>query len=238
MLAALCASAQVNIQFHYDLGRSIYPQSESDRQNVTVRFEQFRSDQLGNIYYFVNFDFYSAGMKGTYLEFSREFNLRKSLAAHIEYNGGVTTGHDSEYGSQYQHALLVGPAYNLHSPDYRRTLSFRALYKQYFKGHFNKAYPGFQLTTAWTMNFGERDIFSFSGYVDFWRNRNAFTGKYNYIVITEPQFWINFDSIKGVHKTGISIGTKQELSNNLIVPCSGSRTLFWNPSVALKWTMN
>lgn len=67
LCAILCASgamAQVNIQAHYDFGRFIYPHSEADRQKVTVRLEQYRPDRLGSIYYFVNFDFHSKGMKG------------------------------------------------------------------------------------------------------------------------------------------------------------------------------
>ena len=96
-LMGTVASAQVNVQFHYDLGRQFYPQSQNDRQHFTATLEQFRPDRLGNIFYFIDLDFYAKGMKGAYLEFSREFNVSaKGLAAHIDYNGGVTTGHYME----------------------------------------------------------------------------------------------------------------------------------------------
>ena len=46
-VAALTASAQ-NIQVHYDFGRNIYPDEESDRQKVTVTLEQFKADKWGS----------------------------------------------------------------------------------------------------------------------------------------------------------------------------------------------
>lgn len=234
---ALGAAAQVNFQVHYDFGRMLYPQRQSDRQKVTATIEQFRPDRLGSIYWFVDFDFYSKGMKGAYLEFSREFNVRKGLAAHIEYNGGLTSGHDSEYGSQFQHCLLVGPAYNLASEDFRRTLSFQVLYKEFFKSYDNVNYASFQLTGVWGLQFGQRDMFTFAGYVDLWLNRIPGVGDRNLSLTTEPQFWFNFDGIAGARKTGLSIGTEWEISNNFIVPTYGNRTFYVNPTIGLKWTL-
>ena len=66
LLATLDASAQVDVQMHYDLGRKTNPNSEADRQNITATVEQFRPDRLGNIFYFIDFDFYSKGMKGAH----------------------------------------------------------------------------------------------------------------------------------------------------------------------------
>ena len=67
LAAALSTSAQVNIQLHYDFGRLMNPHSESDRQQVTATIEQYRPDRLGNTFWFVDFDFYSKGMKGAYI---------------------------------------------------------------------------------------------------------------------------------------------------------------------------
>ena len=234
-LSSMALSAQVNLQLHYDFGRLLYPDSEADRQMVTATIEQFRPDRLGSIFYFIDFDFYSRGVKGAYMEFSREFTVWKGLAAHMEYNGGLTSGHASEYASQFQHALLVGPAYNFASSDFKRTFSVQALYKQYFKGHYDKAYPSFQLTAVWGMTFGRRDMFTFSGYVDMWRNHKA-DGHYNLIVAGEPQFWFNLDGIT-TSKTGLSIGTEVELSDNFIFPTAGSKTFYCNPTLAVKWTL-
>lgn len=233
---ALGATSQVNVQLHYDFGRLMNPHSEKDRQQVTATIEQFRPDRLGSTFWFVDFDFYSKGMKGAYLEFAREFNIWRGLAGHIEYNGGLTSGHYSEYGSQFQHALLVGPAWNFASKDFRRTLSLQAMYKQYFKGQENKAYPSFQLTGVWNVNFGKKDMFTFAGFVDLWRDRTS-AGKIRLTVCSEPQFWFNLDGVDGISGTGLSFGTEIEISNNFIVPDKGSRTFFCNPTLGLKWTM-
>lgn len=236
VMGCLCATAQVNVQLHYDFGRNLYPDSEADRARVTATLEQFRPDRLGSIFYFVDLDLYRKGMKGAYVEFAREFTVYKGFAAHIEYNGGLTSGRDSEYASQFQHALLVGGAWNGHSADFSRTISLQAMYKQYFKGHGNKAFSSFQLTGVWNVNFAERRMFTFSGFADLWLNRRT-DGDHNLIFITEPQLWYNFDSLKGARKTGLSIGTEVELSNNFIFPTSGTRTFFCNPTLAVKWTM-
>ena len=234
---ALGATSQVNVQLHYDFGRLMNPHSEKDRQQVTATIEQFRPDRLGSTFWFVDFDFYSKGMKGAYIEFAREFNIWRGLAGHIEYDGGLTTGHRSEYGSQFQHALLVGPAWNFASKDYRRTLSVQAMYKQYFEGQNDKAYPSFQLTGVWHVDFGRNDMFTFNGFVDLWRDRRASDGKIRLTVCSEPQLWFNLDKVEGVSGTGLSFGTEVELSNNFIVPAKGNRTFFCNPTLAIKWTM-
>lgn len=237
LVAALGALAQVDVQLHYDFGRNLYPDSEADRAKLTATIEQFRPDRLGSIFYFVDFDFYRKGMKGAYLEFSREFNIKNGFAAHIEYNGGLTSGHASEYASQFQHALLLGGAWNGHSADFRRTLSLQAMYKQYFKGHGNQAFSSFQLTGVWSVSFARGGMFTFSGFADLWLNRHI-NGDHDLIFITEPQFWFNFDSLRGARKTGLSIGTEIEMSNNFIYPTSASAgTFYCNPTLALKWTM-
>ena len=59
-LTALSTKAQ-NIQLHYDLGANLYPTEEATRQAVTVTFEHFRPDRLGNIFYFIDLDFYAKG---------------------------------------------------------------------------------------------------------------------------------------------------------------------------------
>ena len=88
-----------NIQLHYDFGRSIYseqlggPQDDNlgRRANVTLTLEQFKADNWGSWFYFVDIDFSSKFIEGAYAEISREFNLGKQspIAAHIEYNGGL-----------------------------------------------------------------------------------------------------------------------------------------------------
>ena len=190
------AVAQIDIQAHWDFGRQAYPDAEATRQNMTITFEQFRPDRLGNIFYFIDLDMYSKGMKGAYIEFSREFNIgKKGLAIHGEYNGGCTTGKNAAFASQFQHALLLGPAYNWHNSDYSFTWGVQAMFKQYFKGLNHCAFPGFQLTGIWGWTFGQEDMFTFSGFIDFWRNPKPTTGSYAITMLAEPQLWFNLNSV-------------------------------------------
>ena len=234
-LTTLSTKAQ-NIQLHYDFGANLYPTEEATRQAVTVTFEHFRPDRLGNIFYFIDLDFYAKGIKGVYLEFSREFNIgKKGFAVHGEYNGGCTTGKDATWASQFQHAVLIGPAYNGHNADYSFTWAVQALYKHYIKGNTSKAYPSFQLTGVWGWNFGRQQMFTFSGYIDLWRNHTALD-TYNLILMSESQFWFNLNSVTK-HKTNLSVGTEAEISNNFIFTddATSTKTFFVNPTLALKW---
>ena len=101
-IAAISVQAQ-NVQVHYDLGRNIYPDEEAGRQKVTVTLEQFKADQWGSWFYFVDIDFSRKFTEGAYTEISREFNLgKKGFAAHVEYDGGL-----NRFGS-FQQAGLLG----------------------------------------------------------------------------------------------------------------------------------
>src|SRR5574344_2674392 len=95
LVATFVANAQ-NLQVHYDFGRAIYSDEEATRQRVTLTFEQFKADKLGSWFWFIDLDMYHDGMKGAYTEISREFTLASpskssSLAAHVEYDGGMTS---------------------------------------------------------------------------------------------------------------------------------------------------
>ena len=146
-VAALTANAQ-NIQLHYDFGRNIYPNQEADRQKVTVTLEQFKADKWGSWYYFVDLDLSSKFFRSAYTEISREFKLGKEspFAAHVEYNGGL--GRDEI--RSFQHAALLGGAYNGHNADFSKTWSVQVLYKRFFKSYeYTSAYNSFQLTGVW-----------------------------------------------------------------------------------------
>lgn len=233
---SLTANAQ-NIQLHYDFGRHLYPNEEETRQIATLTFEHYRPDRLGSIFYFIDLDIYAKGLKGAYLEFSREFNIgKKGFAIHGEYNGGCTTSKGATWAAQFQHAFLLGPAFNWHNSDYSFTCGVQAMYKHYLKGVNNaKAYPGFQLTGVWGWTFGKEKMFTFSGFIDFWRNHKG-NDEYNVIMLTEPQFWFNLNGVTKA-KTNLSIGTEIEISNNFVINEANSKTFFVNPTLALKWTM-
>jgi hypothetical protein len=217
-------SAQ-NIQLHYDFGRNIYSDEESDRQKVTVTLEQFKADKWGSWYYFVDIDLTSKFFRSAYTEISREFKLGKEtpFAAHIEYNGGL--GRDDI--RSFQHAALIGPAYNGHSADFSKTWSVQLMYKQFFKSYdYTHSYASFQLTGVWGLTFANKKC-TFSGFVDFWRGENA-NGNGQLVILSEPQFWYNITD-------HFSVGSEVEISNNFIYNTYDDKSFFVNPTLAVKW---
>lgn len=229
-IAAISIDAQ-NIQLHYDFGRNIYPHEEDGRPKVTVTVEQFKADQWGSWFYFVDIDMSRKFTEGAYTEISREFNLGKHspFAAHIEYNGGL-----NRFGS-FQQSALIGPAWNGHSADFSKTYSVQLMYKQFFKSYdTTHAYASVQLTGVWGITFANKAC-TFSGYIDFLRGEDA--NNHGQLVIqSEPQFWYNFNSIKGLENTNLSIGTEVEFGYNFIFNTYNNRDTFINPTLALKWT--
>lgn len=226
--AVITVQAQ-DIQLHYDFGRNIYPNEEDGRQKVTVTVEQFKADKLGSWYYFVDLDLSSKFFRSAYTEISREFKFGKEspFAAHIEYDGGL--GRD-QIGS-FQHAALLGAAYNGHNADFSKTWSVQLMYKRYFKSYdYTRAYHSFQLTGVWGLNFAGGKC-TFSGFIDFWRGENWRAGHEGHgmlVILTEPQFWYNVTK-------NISFGSEVEISNNFIYHTYNDKSFFINPTVAFKW---
>lgn len=225
-VAALTATAQ-NIQLHYDFGRNIYPDEEDGRQKVTVTVEQFKADNWGSWYYFVDLDLSRKFFKGAYTEISREFNLgnQSPFAAHIEYDGGMNLG------GSFQQAALVGAAYNGHNADFSKTWSVQLLYKRFFKSYdYTSTYNSAQLTGVWGINFAGGKG-TFSGFIDFWRGENWRPGKEGHgmlVILSEPQIWYNVTS-------NISFGSEIEISNNFIYNTYNDNAFFINPTFAFKW---
>jgi hypothetical protein len=220
-VAAMGVSAQ-NIQVHYDFGRNIYPDQEDGRQKVTVTLEQFKADQWGSWYYFVDVDLTNKFTEGAYTEISREFNIgKKGFAAHVEYDGGL-----SKSGS-FQQAALLGGAYNGHNADFSKTWSVQLMYKRFFKSYdYTSPYNSVQLTGVWGLNFANKKC-TFSGFVDFWRGENA-NGNGQLVVLSEPQFWYNVTD-------HFSVGGEVEISNNFIYNTYDDKSFFVNPTLAVKW---
>jgi hypothetical protein len=224
VILALTVQAQ-NIQLHYDFGRNIYTGEEAGRAKVTITLEQFKADQWGSWFYFVDIDLSRHFAESAYTEISRELTLGKQspFAAHVEYDGGL-----SRNGS-FQQAALAGAAYNGHTEDFSKTWSVQMLYKQIFKSYENThSFASAQLTGVWSLSFLNRKC-TFSGFIDFWRGEKA-NGHGCLVILTEPQFWYNATS-------HLSIGTEWEMSNNFVynVDPNSSKTFFWNPTLGLKW---
>lgn len=228
IIAAISAKAQ-DIQLHYDFGRNIYPDEEAGRQKVTLTVEQFKADQWGSWYYFVDVDLSRKFTEGAYTEISREFNIGKQgFAAHAEFDGGL-----NRFGS-FQQAGLLGAAWNGHNADFSTTYSVQLMYKHYFKSYdYTNSYMSCQLTGVWSTTFANKAC-TFSGFIDFWRGEKA-NQHGQLVILTEPQLWYNFNSIKGLEKTNLSIGTEVEISNNFIYNTYNDKTFFINPTLALKW---
>jgi hypothetical protein len=225
-VAALGVQAQ-NIQLHYDFGRTMYSNEEAGRPKATITLEQFKADEWGSWFYFVDVDLSRHFTESAYTEISREINLSKSLpiAAHVEYDGGL-----NKTGS-FQQAGLAGLAYNGHTADFSKTWSVQMLYKQYFKSYDNThSYASAQLTGVWGMNL-LNDKLRFAGFIDFWRGEKA-NGHGCLVVLTEPQLWYNITP-------HLAVGTEWEISNNFIfnVDPTSDKTFFFNPTLALKWNL-
>ncbi|MBR1415492.1 MAG: DUF5020 family protein [Prevotella sp.] len=221
-VAAIAAQAQ-DVQLHYDLGRNLYADEEAGRQKVTMTVEQFKADQWGSWYYFVDVDFSRKFTEAAYTEISREFKLGKQspFAAHVEYDGGL-----NRFGS-FQQAALIGPAWNGHNADYSTTYSVQLMYKRYFKSYnYTSAYHSAQLTGVWSTTFANKKC-TFAGFIDFWRGEKA-NGHGQLVVLTEPQLWYNATE-------HLSIGTEWEVSDNFVFNTFNDKTFFVNPTVALKW---
>ena len=231
LIAAISANAQ-NIQVHYDFGRHLYPDEQPNRQKLTVTLEQFKADQWGSWFYFVDIDISRKFTEGAYTEIAREFNLGKQspFAAHIEYDGGLRRT------NSFQQAGLVGLAWNGHSEDFSKTYSVQLMYKQYFKSYEDtRSYASCQLTGVWGITFANKAC-TFSGFVDLWRGEKSENGHGQLVFLTEPQFWYNFNSIPGWEHTNLSIGTEVEVSNSFIYNTYNEKSFFINPTLALKWT--
>ncbi len=233
MAFTMTAGAQ-NIQLHYDLGHTLYGDL-SARPNVTTTVEMFKPDKWGSTYFFTDIDYFTDGVAGAYWEISREFSLTKNKrwALHLEYDGGATSIEHTAIASRFQHAFLGGGAWNWASQDFSKTFSVQAMYKYYFKGHGRGAFNGFQLTAVWGDTFAN-GLCTFSGFVDVWYDKDV-CGKL--IVLSEPQFWFNLNTLKGMDGVNVSVGTEVEISNNFVFDKEGRNNKFFAiPTIAAKWT--
>lgn len=225
-----------NVQLHYDLGHTLY-QDLTTRPSMTTTVEMFKPDRWGSTFMFTDIDYQRDGVAGAYWEIAREFTVSKNKqwAAHIEYNGGLTSDENTWAATRFQHAMLAGPAWNWHNSDFSRTFSIQAMYKYYFKNrHWNAgAFSSFQLTEVWSLSFA-KGLCTFSGFCDTWYDP---TVKGNWIVLSEPQLWFNLNTLKGWDKINLSLGTEVELSHNFVWNERGEHNSFYAiPTIAAKWT--
>lgn len=222
LLVALGLQAQ-NLQLHYDFGK--------DRKYVTSTVEMFKPDKWGSTFFFIDMNYDADNGKTislAYWEIARGISLGKSpFAAHIEYNGGFGQFYTNPgYGAYpINNAWLAGLDYNFNNSDFTRGITFQALYK-YIK---DKSDASFQLTTVWYMHMLNKKL-TFSGFADFWGEKNTFANddesvdETKFVFLTEPQIWFNFTE-------NISIGGEIEMASNF----GGVKGFGVNPTLAAKW---
>ena len=258
-VAGFAQNVQFHYDFGHQMYKGADKNLES-RGHMTTTVEMFRPDSWGSTYFFVDMDYLSsdkaknakyAGVQGAYWEISREFCFWQGTkmdwqSFHIEYNGGLNT-----QAGTYNDAWLTGLTYSGHSKDFSKTWSFSAMYKaipQSAKIDGTRGWEhGFQLTGVWGINFAHGWC-TFSGFVDFWKESRPWQGKVvettdadgnvvkttkgtKYILLSEPQFWVNLNKIKGMDKVNLSVGGEVELSNNF-----AGTGFFAIPTLAAKWT--
>ena len=208
------AQAQTNFQTFYDLGR----------KHFTTTLEGFHTDDWGNTFFFIDYDFNNkidktvVSPSGSYFEIARCLNFWQDsslapLSLQLEYNGGLGLG----FG--INSAFLVGADWFLHSKDYKNTLNLKLLYKHFV--HMSSKVP-MQFTAVW----GMQDLFGlaglrFSGFVDLWCEGDEA------VVLSEPQLWYNFGT------KHFNLGGEVELSYNFggmagfhVLPCIGTKWVF------------
>ena len=228
LLGAITASAQLNVQFHYDMGRAIYGSELSNRPLWTATIENFTADKWGSTYFFVDGNFAENQMHSVYAEFARELKFWKApVAVHLEYNGGLS----GKTGS-YNDAYLAGAAYNWANNDFSKTFSVQAMYKYLAKQQIGTKHS-WQLTAVWGVHFA-KGLCSFTGFADLWHD-NAVDG--SLVFCGEPQFWFNFAPLNWVDDDcKLSVGTEVKISNNLVWPTKGTNNRFYViPTLAAKW---
>ncbi len=217
---SVAAFAQ-NVQTHYDFGDT--------RKCVTTTVEMFRPDKLGSTFFFVDMNYNEGDMNGVtlaYWEIARAFNLKQgsSLAAHVEYNGGFFRV-DPALGLPINSAFLGGLENTWGFDNFSKVFTLQAL----FKSIQGKNDASFQLTAVWNTSWCDGKV-SFNGFMDFWKEDNAFaTGETTeYVWLTEPQIWYNFQN----NLKGFSVGSEVELSANF----SGNKGFMCNPTLAMKYS--
>jgi Domain of unknown function (DUF5020) len=224
LLLAVCSVKAQNVQLHYDFGGALYDKNLDGRPVLTSTVEMFKPDKWGSTYFFVDMDYTSKGVASAYWEIARELRFWKPpFSAHIEYNGGVFAG------GSINNAYLAGPTYTYNNKDFSKGFSLTAMYK-YIQKHPSP--NNFQLTGTWYIHFAKDGLCTFSGFADWWREKNAYG---NFIFLSEPQFWVNLNKLKGVDDAfKLSVGSEVELSNNF-----GGRDGFYAiPTLAIKWSFD
>ncbi len=221
---AVWAGKGQNVQLHYDFGGALYDKDLDGRPVLTSTVEMFKPDKWGSTYFFVDMDYTSKGIASAYWEISRELSFWKApFSIHVEYDGGLNNQ------SSFNNAYLGGLTYTFNSKDFTKGFTFTAMYKYIQK---SEKPNNFQLTGTWYIHFAKNGLCTFSGFADWWREKNPHG---NFIFLTEPQFWLNLNKFEKIDdKFKLSVGTEVELSHNF----SFRNGFYAIPTLAVKWSFD
>ncbi len=243
LLAATSAFSQ-NIQLHYDFGSLIYQKGDKQQKGtrgcIITTVEMFKPDSWGSTFFFVDMNYGESksaygtkqrGVLGAYWEISRELKFWKApVSAHIEYNGGL-----DKFNGSYNQAVLLGATYTYASKDFTKIFSLTAAYKVIplnpsFKNVGKYQPHSVQLTAVWNVSLWKNRIL-LSGFAKTWLENKAYFNNSKYVFLSQPQIWYNLNTIKGLEKFNLSLGSEVELSSNL-----RAKGFVAIPTLAMKWT--
>ncbi len=224
VLSSIVSAQAQNVQVHYDFGQVLYGDEYAERPQVTTTLEMFKPDKWGSTFFFVDLDFTKNGVYGGYFEIARELTFWDApFSAHVEYNGGLVRG------ASFNNNYLVGATYTYNNANFSKGFSLTGAYK-YIQKHEQP--HNFQLTGTWYLHFGKNRLFTFNGFADFWKEK---TPVGEYIFLSEPQFWVNLNKIKGVdEKFNLSVGTEVELCHNFAF----HKGFYALPTLGIKWSFD
>lgn len=241
ILATACAvlttglmslSAQ-NVQLHYDFGKFIHPDKQVGRPTTLLTVEQQSVDKFGDTFYFVDMNFQDQGAVATNWKFMRNIRFWNGpLSWHVRYDGGMrflnsNTSEDAPRAAMsIKDAFFTGVTYTYLRPDRKLMVALTPSYK-YIKGHSEP--HNWEAVAVWKYAPGN-GLVSANGFFTYWREKMPIYGT-TYRWMTQPQFWLNLNKIKGVSENmRLSVGTELRLSSNV-----DSKGVIFAPTLALKW---
>lgn len=223
LIVALQSYSQ-EIQLHFDPRHALHS-DVAPRNYFTATLQMFKPDKWGSTFGFVDLDFnQSKGNIGlAYMEIYRNIKIGNSpIMPHLEYNGGIVRGNNNS-GFSIPNAYLVGASFV--KTFGKVNLETYVVYKY---NAFDKVSNDVQWTGIWNTSLFD-GVLTMSGFIDVWtenKDRVAAKGGKKVILLTEPQFWYNFDD-------HLSFGSEIEISNNFYA--NYNNKLYICPTIAAKW---
>ena len=221
-----------NLQFHYDLGRYLYPEAQKERPTITATIEQQSIDRFGDTFYFVDMSFLQQGAVSANWKFMRNLRFWQApVAWHVRYDGGIrfVNAPQSNAAISMNDAFMTGASYTYLRGDRRLMLSAALLYKYI---HLTPQPHNFELCTVWKYAPGD-GLFSATGFISFWQQVDKRPGwNTRFKLMMQPQFWCNLNKLEAIpNDINLSIGSEIRISRNVDAP-----QWIVAPTLALKWS--